>query len=151
MVQPLQVNERNGERSSAASEYLAPILNRKNLDVCQGALVERILFDGKKASGVEVNLKRGLLRCAHLAEIHAVPFLTAPPHSKGNKAVTVNLKAGGEVLLAGGAINSPQTLMLSGVGPAEHLQSLGIPLVQDLPGVGENLQVIVRPTPESRA
>jgi len=108
------VMERKGERSSSAKEYLEPAMGRKNLQIIQNAQVGKITFDGKTASGVDIQW--------------------------GNKAVSASLAAGGEVLLSGGAINSPQTLMLSGVGPAEHLQQHGIEVVKDLKGVGENLQ-----------
>lgn len=106
-----QVNELNGERSSAASGFLDPILNRKNLDVIHSTRVNKITFDGEAATGIEL---------------------------EGGKQVS--LKSDGEVLLTGGAINSPQILMLSGIGPKKHLEEHGIKVVKDLPGVGQNLQ-----------
>jgi choline dehydrogenase len=96
-----------GRRLSAARAYLHPVLNRRNLDVRCGAFVDRILFDGTRAVGVQL----------------------------GAQVVHAN-----EVILCGGAINSPQLLELSGVGNGTELRSLGIEVVHDLPGVGENLQ-----------
>ena len=98
-------------RYSAARAYLHPIKNRSNLTVQCRAMATRILFEGKKAIGVE--------------------------YSKGSKSYTVY---GNEIISCGGAINSPQLLQLSGIGNGEHLQGLGIEVVHDLPGVGENLQ-----------
>ena len=104
-------NIRNGRRLSAARAYLHPVLHRDNLDVRCRAFVNRIVFDGNRAVGVEVAGRVGPER------IEA-----------------------GEVILCGGAINSPQLLQLSGIGNARELEALGIPVVQDLPGVGEHLQ-----------
>ena len=101
-----------GRRLSAARAYLHPVMNRRNLEVRTGAQVSRVLFQGKRAVGVEV-LRRG----GGVERIDA-----------------------GEVVLAGGAINSPQLLLLSGIGNAAELAAHGIPVVADLPGVGENLQ-----------
>jgi choline dehydrogenase len=98
-------------RLNAARAYIHPIKHRKNLHVETQAMVMRILFEGKKAIGVE--------------------------YKKGGKLKQVYAK---EIISCGGAINSPQLLQLSGVGNAEHLKSLGIPVVHDLPGVGEDLQ-----------
>jgi choline dehydrogenase len=100
-----------GNRWSTARGYLHPALHRSNLKLVCKALTRRILFDGKKAIGVEFQ--------------------------QGKKTVQA---FGKEIICCGGAINSPQLLQLSGVGPANLLQSLDIPIVQDLPGVGENLQ-----------
>jgi choline dehydrogenase len=100
-------NIRNGRRWSAARAYLHPALGRPNLEVRTRALVERVVFDGTRAVGVQVD------------------------------GATIRA---GEVVLCGGAINSPQLLQLSGIGNAEELEALGIDVVQDLPGVGENLQ-----------
>ena len=110
-VGPYQVTHRNGERCSAAKAYLTPVLGRNNLTVITGAQATRILFEGQRAVGVEY-LKAGTRQQA---------------------------LARAEVLLAAGAFQSPQLLMLSGVGPAAHLQSLGIPVLHNLPGVGANL------------
>jgi len=104
-------NLRRGRRLSAARAYLHPVMSRPNLDVQTRALVTRVLFDGKRASGVE--------------------------YSKGR---TVHRVSGGKVILSGGAINSPQLLQLSGIGNAAELEALGVRTVQHLPGVGENLQ-----------
>jgi choline dehydrogenase len=100
-----------GRRLSAARAYLHPVLNRPNLTVACRALVTRILLEGSRATGVEYLL-------------HGQP---------------VQARAG-QVILCGGAINSPQLLQLSGIGPAGLLRELGIDVVADLLGVGENLQ-----------
>src|SRR5271165_5290900 len=110
-VGALQVTVRNKRRCSTAVAYLRPAMNRDNLKVEVRALAQRILFEGRRAVGVEYG-QDGVLRNAR----------------------------GREIILAGGSINSPQLLQLSGVGPADLLQRLGIPVVHDLPGVGENLQ-----------
>ena len=108
---PFDRNIYRGRRLSAARAYLHPILKeRPNLTVICGALSTRILFEGKKAVGVEY-LKRG-----RTEKVYA-----------------------NEVICCGGAINTPQLLQLSGIGNSKELQDLGIPVVQDLP-VGENLQ-----------
>jgi len=104
-------NIHRGRRLSAARAYLHPVMDRPNLTVICGALASRILFEGRRAVGVEY-LRWGRARRAR----------------------------GGEVICCGGAINSPQLLQLSGVGAAAHLEGLGIEVVCDLPGVGENLQ-----------
>jgi choline dehydrogenase len=107
-----QLTVKNGQRCSAAVAYLHPAMNRPNLRVETNALAGRILFEGKRAVGVEFR-------------------------QNGQKRVAM---ARAEVILAGGAINSPQLLQLSGVGPGELLNRHGIEVVADLPGVGENLQ-----------
>ena len=107
-----QVNIKDGKRHSAAVAYLHPAMVRPNLQVLTRALAQRVLFEGRRASGVEI--ERG-----------------------GERQV---VRARREVILSGGAINSPQLLELSGIGQAERLRGLGIEVVQDLPGVGENLQ-----------
>jgi choline dehydrogenase len=106
------VNQKRGRRWSAARGFLKPVLHRKNLRLETGVLAERILFEGKRAVGVAYR-QNGVSKIA---------------------------KAHGEVLLAAGAIGSPQLLMLSGIGPAAHLSEHGIPVVLDKPGVGGNLQ-----------
>ncbi len=111
-VGPYQVTHRNGERFSAAKGYLTPILSRANLTVITEALTQRILFDGKRAIGVQ--------------------------YLYGGLTLTATAKR--EVLLTAGAFGSPQLLKLSGVGPASELKQHGIAVVHDLPGVGENLQ-----------
>jgi len=104
-------NIHRGRRLSAARAYLHPVMSRPNLDVRCRAFVNRVLFDGQRAVGVEVAGRTGPER------IEA-----------------------GEVILCGGAINSPQLLQLSGVGNAAELEALGVDVVRDLPGVGEHLQ-----------
>ncbi len=111
-------NIHNGRRLSAARAYLHPVLNRPNLTLITRAFVHKVVFDGTRATGVEYG-RLGL---------------TGNPRT-GTE--TVNAK---EVILCGGAINTPQLLQLSGVGNAAELQALGIGVVADLPGVGENLQ-----------
>ncbi len=106
-----QVTHKNGERFSAAKAYLTPNLQRKNLQVITGAQVTRVLFEGRRAVGVE--LRQG--------------------------GATRTLQARREVLLCAGALQSPQLLMLSGVGPGAHLQQHGVAVVHDLPGVGRHL------------
>jgi choline dehydrogenase len=106
-------NIHRGRRLSAARAYLHPVMGRPNLEVRTRVLTTRVIFDGSRAVGVEVERARG-----------------------GGRARI----AAGEVVLCGGSINSPQLLQLSGVGAAEHLGPLGIGVVQDAPGVGENLQ-----------
>jgi choline dehydrogenase len=105
-------NVYRGRRFSAARAYLHPVLHRPNLTVRTLAFAKRILFAGTRAVGIECNQYKG---------------------------VPATIRAG-EIILCGGAINTPQLLQLSGVGPASVLQPLGIPLVADLPGVGANLQ-----------
>ena len=109
---PMHMTVKNGVRWSTANAYLKPALQRPNLKVITGALSQRILLDGKRATGVE--------------------FLRA-----GSKQV-VNARR--EVILSAGPIASPHLLQLSGIGPAAVLQQAGIDVVHDLPGVGENLQ-----------
>jgi choline dehydrogenase len=109
---PFDRNIHRGRRLSAARAYLHPVMRRPNLTVTTRALVTRILFRGTRAVGVEYAHGRGA------------------PH-------TVEA---GEMILCGGAINSPQTLQVSGVGNAVELRELGIDVVHDLPGVGEHLQ-----------
>jgi choline dehydrogenase len=106
------VNHKYGKRYSSSRAFLHPILHRPNLQVLTDTLVERILFSGDVATGVSII--QGTRRAA--------------------------LTATREVILSGGAINSPQLLMLSGIGPRAELERLGIETRVDLPGVGENLQ-----------
>jgi choline dehydrogenase-like flavoprotein len=107
-----QVNQRRGRRWSAARGFLKPALKRPNLRLELVAAVERVRFEGRRATGVAFR-QNGVLRTA---------------------------EAQGEVILAAGAVGSPVLLELSGVGAGERLQALGITAVQHLPGVGENLQ-----------
>lgn len=106
------VTQKDGRRQSAADAYLKPVLNRPNLAAETGAHVTRVLFDGDRAVGVAYEQDGRRLRA----------------------------DAAKEVILCGGAVNSPQLLMLSGVGPADHLHEHDIDIHQDLPGVGRNLQ-----------
>lgn len=111
-VSPAQVTQRDGERCSAAKGYLTPHLSRPNLTVLTGCQVQRVLLEGRRAAGV-VFRHNGELR-------------------------TVNAQR--EVILSAGAYGSPQLLMLSGIGPAEHLATHGIEVLLPLQGVGQNLQ-----------
>jgi choline dehydrogenase len=108
---PFDRNVRRGRRLSAARAYLHPVMSRPNLTVRTRAMVTKIRFDGTKATGVDYT-HRGATRTA----------------------------SGSEIILCGGAINSPQLLQLSGVGNAADLGELDIDVVADLPGVGANLQ-----------
>ena len=107
-----QVTQKNGQRCSTAVGYLRPAEERDNLTVITDALTTRVLFEGTKATGIEYR----------------------------KEGTTHTLRCSGEVLLSGGAINSPQLLLLSGVGKKEQLDQHDIPVVCDLPGVGENMQ-----------
>lgn len=107
-----QLTVKNGQRCSAAVAYLHPVMDRANLRVETNALSTRVLFEGKRAVGVEF-IQNGQTRTVLAAK---------------------------EVILCGGAINSPQLLQLSGIGPAELLRQNGIQVLVDAPGVGENLQ-----------
>ena len=109
-----QVTHKNGERYSAAKAYLTPYLARNNLRVITGARTTRILMEGKRAVGVEYR-------------------------QDGDHSELRQLKCTREVLLCAGALQSPQILMLSGIGPKDHLAENGIATVHDLPGVGQNL------------
>ena len=109
----VQVTQREGRRWSAADGFLRPALDRDELTVATGVVVRRVLLEGGRAVGVEV-LHRDRVR-------------------------TARVEPGGEVILAAGAIGSPQLLMLSGIGPADHLRHRGVTVHVDLP-VGDNLQ-----------
>jgi choline dehydrogenase len=102
----------DGRRCSAANAYLRPAMRRSNLAVRMHALVTRVLFEGRRAVGVR--------------------------YERGGREVVVRARR--QVIISAGPINSPQLLKLSGVGPQAELAALGIPVVHDLPGVGENLQ-----------
>lgn len=106
------LTSRHGRRCSAAVAFLHPAITRPNLTVVTEALAEKILFDGKRATGI---------RYRHRGRI-------------------VEARAGREVILSGGAINSPQLLQLSGWGPADLLRQHNIPVIEDAPAVGANLQ-----------
>jgi choline dehydrogenase len=107
-----QLTARNGRRWSTAVGYLRPARRRPNLAVVSNALTTRILFDGRRAVGVE--------------------------YRQGEATRVARAEA--EVIVAGGAFNSPQLLQLSGLGPAALLQSFGIPVIADMPGIGADLQ-----------
>jgi choline dehydrogenase len=107
-----QVTQKNGSRWSAAAGYLHPVKKRANLTIVTKAQATRVVIEKGRAVGIEYVQRKH----RHVA------------------------RAAREVLLAGGAINSPQLLMLSGIGPAQHLRDIGVPVVLDLPGVGKNLQ-----------
>jgi choline dehydrogenase-like flavoprotein len=111
-VGTVQLNVRNGWRCSTAAGYLKPNLRRKNLKLMTRAHVRRILFEGRRAVGVEVEQGGAVKR----------------------------IRARREVIVSAGAINSPVLLMNSGVGPAAELKQAGIDVLHDLPGVGKNLQ-----------
>ncbi|MGN6588375.1 MAG: GMC family oxidoreductase [Solirubrobacterales bacterium] len=108
-----QVTQRNGKRWSTADAYLRPALKRPNLEVVTGALVSGLEIENGVATGVRYSRRRSGEQVARPER---------------------------EVILSAGAIGSPQLLQLSGVGPAEQLREHGVPVVHDLPGVGENLQ-----------
>ncbi len=103
---------RDGRRESAATAFLHPVDGRQNLAVQTGALATRVLVEGGCATGVEYR----------------------------QLGVTKTIKADREIIVSGGTINSPRLLLLSGIGPADELAGLGIPVVHDLPGVGKNFQ-----------
>ncbi|MGC1268966.1 MAG: GMC family oxidoreductase N-terminal domain-containing protein [Croceibacterium sp.] len=107
-----QTIDARGRRASGATAYLRPAMGRRNLEVRSGVLVRRVVFEGKRAVGVEIDSADG-------------PRV---------------IRARREVILSGGTYNSPHLLMLSGIGPAAHLKSHGIEVLHDSPGVGRNLQ-----------
>ena len=107
-----QVNQKNGQRLSAARAFLKPALGRRNLKLYSGALVEQILFEDHKATGIRM---------------------------RANGAETI-ITARREVILSAGAVATPALLERSGLGDGSRLQALGIPVLHHLPGVGENLQ-----------
>jgi len=111
-VGPMQMTVHNGVRWSAYLAYLKPAMQRPNLTVLTGALTTKVLFEGRRAVGVAYS-RRG----------------------RNEEA-----RADRRVIICGSAFNSPQLLMLSGIGPADELRRHDIPVVQDLPGVGRNLQ-----------
>jgi len=109
---PMDMTVANGRRCSAARAYLRPAMRRNNLDVRTHCFVTRILFEGRRAVGVS--------------------------YRRGGTDHTIRARR--EVIVSGGPINTPQLLKLSGIGPRAELAEQGIPLVHELPGVGENLQ-----------
>ena len=108
----MDMTVRDGVRCSTAMAYLKPAMDRPNLDIQTHALTTRVIMDGKTAVGVE--------------------------YRQGGK--TLKVRARKEVILSASSFNSPKLLMLSGIGPADHLKEHGIEVVHDLPGVGRNLQ-----------
>ena len=110
-VGPRPLNNVDGVRMSASLTYLSQVRHRVNLTIRGNVMVNRILFDAKRAIGVQAQ--------------------------SGGETFSVYAN---QIILSGGAINSPQTLMLSGIGPQDHLAELGIPVLHNLPGVGENLR-----------
>ena len=110
-LSPVPFNNPNGIRWSTALGYLNPSRHRLNLTLRPNCTVRRVVFEGNRAVGLEVE--------------------------SGGEVFQVE---GEEIVLSGGAIASPQILMLSGVGPAGHLREMGIPVVRDVPGVGQNLR-----------
>tara|TARA_A100001391_G_scaffold162889_1_gene121941 strand:+ start:10796 stop:12502 length:1707 start_codon:yes stop_codon:yes gene_type:complete len=108
----MDMTVRDGVRCSTAVAYLKPAMSRPNLDIQTHALTTRVIMEGKKAEGVE--------------------------YLQGGRTRRVGARR--EVILSASAFNSPKLLMLSGIGPAQHLKSHGIEVVHDLPGVGQNLQ-----------
>lgn len=108
----MDMTVRDGVRCSTAMAYLKPAMNRPNLDIQTHALTTRVIMEGKTAVGVE--------------------------YRQGGK--TLRVRARKEVILSASSFNSPKLLMLSGIGPADHLKEHGIEVVHDLPGVGRNLQ-----------
>ena len=108
----VQVTQKNGRRWSAANAYLHPVKNRRNLKIETDAICQRLMFEANQCTGVE--------------------------YIKAGK--TISVFANKEVILSAGAIGSPKVLMLSGIGASDELNELGIDVVSDLPGVGENLQ-----------
>jgi choline dehydrogenase-like flavoprotein len=111
-VSPGQVTQKGGERWNAARAYIDPHRHQDNLSIITHAHATQIMMDGKRAVGIRYRVK----------------------------GVQHEVRARKEVILSGGAFGSPQLLMLSGIGPALHLHDMGIPLVHELPGVGQNLQ-----------
>jgi len=111
-ISRVEVTTNNGRRASTARAYLRPAMKRKNLTVLTGARTTRLLFEGKRAVGVEYQ------RSGQIEQV----------------------RADREIVVSAGTYASPQILMLSGIGPAEHLREMGVDVVQDLPGVGQNLQ-----------
>jgi len=107
-----QLTQKNARRSSTASAYLAPIRNRSNLKVRTGVTATRILIENGRATGVEM-IESGRRK---------------------------TLRAEREIIVTSGTIGTPKLLMLSGIGPAGHLKSANVAVVQDLPGFGSNLQ-----------
>jgi len=125
-VAPAQVTQKGGERCGAVRAYLRPAMNRPNLTVVTGATIDRVRFDGQRATGLEIVTRHG----------------------------RQSLQARREVIVSAGTFGSPAILMRSGLGPAAHLREHGIAPLCDLPGVGSNLQdhattVLIQRSPRS--
>src|SRR5688572_1535424 len=114
-----QTVDRHGRRVSAATAYLRPARGRQNLDVRSGVLVRKLVFEGKRCVGVELDPGSGSGVAGGAPKV---------------------IRARREVVVSGGTYNSPHLLMLSGIGPAAHLRHHGIAVLHDSPGVGRNLQ-----------
>lgn len=111
-VARLDSTKKNGRRCSAAVAHLRPALKRSNVTLVTDAMVNRILVEGNRATGIEFE----------------------------HKGQTCDVRVSKEVILSGGSINSPQLMMVSGIGPADHIRAHDIKVAVDLPGVGQNLQ-----------
>ncbi|MCB0035969.1 MAG: GMC family oxidoreductase N-terminal domain-containing protein, partial [Anaerolineales bacterium] len=107
-----QVTQKNGQRCSASAAFLHPVMNRENLTIQTNAQVQKLMFESN--------------RCVGVTYLH--------------EGKEVGVRVNKEIILSAGSIGSPQILMLSGIGPREHLEEMGINVVVDLPGVGQNLQ-----------
>ena len=109
---PMHMTVKDGVRWSTANAYLKPVIKRPNLKVISNALTKRIIMEGKKATGIEIEVG----------------------------GVNQTVKASTEVILSSGSVGSPQLLQISGIGPSAVLKKAGVEVIHDLPGVGENLQ-----------
>ncbi len=109
-----QQTARNGWRCSTAVGFLNPVKHRRNLQIVTHALVEKVIVENSKATAINISIK--------------------------GQPQTYKIKAGGEIILSAGAVGSPQIMQLSGMGSGPLLQELGIPVIKELPGVGQNLQ-----------
>lgn len=109
---PMHMTVKDGVRSSASREYLDPVKSRSNLTIITGALAQRVILDGKKATGIEYKVN-GDVKTAHAAK---------------------------DVILSAGPIGSPHILQLSGIGDTQSLEKAGVEVQHHLPGVGQNLQ-----------
>ena len=124
------VNQKAGIRWNATKAFLRPVQHRANLEIRTGALIERVVVVDTVAQGSWDGARRAI----------GVDMVQAGVKGAAGTRSQARLRPGGEVVLCTGAIGTPQLLQLSGIGPAPLLQSLGIPVAHDLPGVGANLQ-----------
>ena len=123
----------DGRRRSAWQSFVVPILDHPKLTVTTGALVHRVILQADRAVGVEYSVGGSVIAASTDGEA---------PHPVADATIGGTLfkaRAEAEVILSGGTIGSPKVLLLSGIGPATHLENIGIDVVTDLPGVGENL------------